>query len=132
MVISVSLYFPYPARVTLHEVSEWPLLPSAQERIYGGSIEDGNRNPKGRVAEAERRRAAGRRTGPKRDPEQRAGYEAEGSHWTTEPIACRFAEVRPNRSSSLLAMAPKKDGLWRPPLRSSRLAADMRKVLRDR
>ena len=69
VVISVSLNFPYPARVTLREASEWARLPSAKLCIYGGSVVDGNRNPKGDEVEAEERRAAGRRIAPKRDPE---------------------------------------------------------------
>ena len=40
-------------------------------------------------AEAERRRAAGRRTGPKREPEQITGYETEGT-----PIHLRLADSR--------------------------------------
>jgi hypothetical protein len=55
VVISVSLNFPYPARVTLGKASEWPLLPRPKLCIYGGSGEAGNRNPKGRVTEAEER-----------------------------------------------------------------------------
>src|SRR6202012_2645315 len=50
VVIYVSLYFPFAARVTLRVASEWPLLPSAKECIYGGSIADGNRNPQGGVS----------------------------------------------------------------------------------
>src|SRR5271156_2754895 len=50
------------------EPSERPRLPSAKLCIYGGSTEGGNRNPKGGVAEAEGRGAAGRRIGPKQCP----------------------------------------------------------------
>jgi hypothetical protein len=55
VVISVSLYFPLAARVTLRGASEWPLLPRPKLCIYGGSGEAGNRNPEGRAAEAEER-----------------------------------------------------------------------------
>jgi hypothetical protein len=55
VVISVSLNFPYPARVTLGKASEWPLLPRPKLCIYGGSGADGNRNPQGGAAEAEER-----------------------------------------------------------------------------
>ena len=55
MVISVSLNFPYPARVTLRKASEWPLLPRPKLCIYGGSVADGNRNPEGAEREAEER-----------------------------------------------------------------------------
>src|SRR5271156_2041205 len=37
VVISVSLNFPYPARVTLREASEWARLPSAKECFIGGA-----------------------------------------------------------------------------------------------
>jgi hypothetical protein len=128
VMISVSLYFPFPARVTLHEVSEWARLPSAKECIYGGSVADGNRNPEGGVAEAERRRAAGRRIAPKRDPEQRTGYEADGTHWTVSPDCLSAAEARPNRSPRVLAKAPTGDRFSLP----SRLPAGALKMLRGR
>jgi hypothetical protein len=55
VVISVSLNFPYPARVTLRQASEWTLLPRPKLCIYGGSVEDGNRNPESGEAKAEER-----------------------------------------------------------------------------
>src|SRR6202012_5840143 len=50
VMISVSLNFPFAARVTLREASEWPLLPSAKECIYGGPVKDETRNPQGGVS----------------------------------------------------------------------------------
>ncbi len=42
--------------------------------IYGGSAEGGNRNPEGGIAEAEERRAAGRRIGPEAVTEHETGF----------------------------------------------------------
>jgi hypothetical protein len=38
VVISVSLNFPYPARVTQAKPSEWARLPSAKECFLGGAL----------------------------------------------------------------------------------------------
>jgi len=118
VVISVSLNFPYPARVTLGEASERARLPSAKERFLGGARKKFERRPllrlfklvPGGSEKAERRHAAGRRKAPKRDPEQRTGYEAEGTHWTESDSFHSAADVRSNRSPDLLAIAPSKDG----------------------
>jgi len=72
VVISVSLNFPYPARVTLREASEWARLPSAKECFIGGARKKFERRilPRlfklvlGGTEKAERRRADGRRKGP--------------------------------------------------------------------
>jgi len=72
VVISVSLNFPYPARVTLSEASEWARLPSAKECFLGVGPEEvcaaffaaAFKLVLGGAEKAERRRAAGRRKGP--------------------------------------------------------------------
>ena len=94
VVISVSLNFPYPARVTLGDSQRVGPAPKAKECFLGGARKkfvrctlprftnlfwEVPRPRRGGAAEAERRRAAGRRIAPKRDPEQRTGYEAEGT-----------------------------------------------------
>ena len=58
---------------------------------------------RGAESEAERRRAAGRRVGPEAVIVQKAGYETEDSYWAASLLCFSAADVRPNRSSSLLA-----------------------------
>jgi hypothetical protein len=58
-----------------------------------------NRDPEG-APQAKQNDAVlqGAGKAPKRDPEQRTGYEAEGSHWTESDSCNSVADVRPNRS----------------------------------
>jgi hypothetical protein len=60
-------------------------------------------------AEAERRRAAGRRTGPKREPEQITGYGTEGT-----PIHLRLAGSRRARLPQQQPFSPCPDAPERP------------------
>src|ERR1700677_2922336 len=146
VVISVSLNFPYPARVTLGKASEWARLPSAKECFLGGARKKFERRclprssnlfweeprpRRGAVSEAERRRAEGRRFGPEAVTEQRTGYEAEDSHWTQSDSCNLAAGVRLNRNLKLLVKAPELDGLSHLPLRSSRLAVGSLKAFGD-
>ena len=82
VVISVSLNFPYPARVTLGEAKREAPPPKAEalhlrrlrRNLFGVLSEqdlEGNRNPQGGAAEAEERAAAGRMKRPEAVPEQR-------------------------------------------------------------
>jgi hypothetical protein len=72
VVISVLLNFPYPARVTLREASEWARLPIAKECFLGGARKKFERRslPRffklvlGGPEKAERPGAAERRIGP--------------------------------------------------------------------
>src|SRR5215469_6985575 len=70
--------------------SEWARLPSAKSRFLGGCPLGRNHDPKGGVAEAERRSAAGRQIGPEAVTKQKAGYitaDANGTKVLVGPLA---------------------------------------------
>src|SRR5260370_6594679 len=79
--VSVSLNFPILIGSRWAEPCEWARLPSAKECFLGGCPLGRNHDPKGGAAEAERRRAAGRRIGPEAVTEQTAGYETADTLW---------------------------------------------------
>src|SRR5271155_2903604 len=121
VVISVSLNFPYPARVTLREASEWARLPSAKECFLGGARKkfercslplltnlfwEEPRPRRGAESEAERRRAAGRRFGPEAVTVQRRDTERKTPTGPKSLSRFSAADVRPSRRSSLLARVP--------------------------
>src|SRR5258707_15574284 len=78
---------------------EWARLPSAKSRFLGGCPLGRNHDPKGGVAEAVRRRAAGRRNGPEAVTKQKAGYITADAHGTKVLVGALVAEVRRNRRS---------------------------------
>src|SRR5258707_13954872 len=78
---------------------EWARLPSAKSRFLGGCPLGRNHDPKGGVAEAERRSAAGRRNGPEAVTKQKAGYITADAHGTKVLVGALAAEVRGNRRS---------------------------------
>src|ERR1700677_3425129 len=118
VVISVSLNFPYPARVTQAKPSEWARLPSAKECFLGGARKkfvrcslplfsnffwEEPRPRRGAESEAERRRAAGRRFGPEAVTVQKAGYGTADSHWTEVTLSLLGCECSPKPMRTLLA-----------------------------
>src|SRR6185437_8882475 len=78
---------------------EWARLPSAKPRFLGGCPLGRNHDPKGGVAEAERRSAAGRRNGPEAVTKQKAGYITADAHRTKVLVGALAAEIRGNRRS---------------------------------
>ena len=99
MRVSPFVEFPDLAWVTPGEAERGARLPSAKSRFLGGSPLGRNHNPKGGVAEAERRSAAGRRNGPEAVTKQKAGYITPDAHGTKVLIGALAAEVRGNRRS---------------------------------
>src|SRR5579863_2151526 len=85
--------------------SEWARLPSAKSRFLGGCPLGRNHDPKGGVAEAERRSAAGRRNGPEAVTKQKAGYITADAHGTKVLVGALAAEVRGNRRSIRAALS---------------------------
>src|SRR5579863_4403634 len=79
--------------------SEWARLPSAKSRFLGGCPLGRNHDPKGGVAEAERRSAAGRRNGPEAVTKQKAGYITAHAHGSKVFVGALAAGVRDNRRS---------------------------------
>src|SRR6185437_11374478 len=79
--------------------SEWARLPSAKSRFLGGSPLGRNHDPKGGVAEAERRSAAGRRIGLEAVTKQKAGYITADAHGTKVLVGALAAEARDNPRS---------------------------------
>jgi hypothetical protein len=114
VVISVSLNFPYPARVTLGEakrvgpapkcqgVLSWrgpkevcaAFVAAAVKLLLGGTETPQGRRSRSRTTPCRRAPVLA----PKRDPEQRTGYEAEGSPMHQVILCCSAADVRLNRS----------------------------------
>jgi hypothetical protein len=81
--------------------AEGLLLRRVRRNLFGVLSEqdlEGNRNPKGGVAEAEERVAAGRMKGPEAVTEQTAGYEPADTHRTKGFIGIPPAEYRRNRN----------------------------------
>lgn len=85
--------------------SEWARLPSAKSRFLGGCPLGRNHDPKGGVAEAERRSAAGRRNGPEAVTKQKAGYIAADAHETKVLVGALAVEVQGNRLSIRAALS---------------------------
>src|ERR1700756_3173829 len=77
--------------------SEWARLPSAKSRFLGGCPLGRNHDPKGGVAEAERRSDAGRRNGPEAVTKQKAGYITADAYETKVLLGGLAAEVQSNR-----------------------------------
>jgi hypothetical protein len=101
------------------EPSEWARLPSAKECIPGGARKKFVRRPLPRLTNLFREVPGkqndavppGAGLAPKRDPEQRTGYEAVGSQGTgVALIAFRPAEVRVSSCPDARTVVPLKDG----------------------
>ena len=79
VVISVSLYFPLAARVTLREASEWPCSQGRSSAFTEGPAKLETVTRRARNAKQKSEPAAGRRTGPKREPDAEDGIRTEGN-----------------------------------------------------
>jgi hypothetical protein len=147
VVISVSLNFPYPARVTQAKPSEWARLPSAKECFLGGARKkfvqrsllrlsnffwEEPRPRRGDVVEAERRRAAGRRFWPRSvTPSRGRDTRRKAPRCTQVILPVSAADVRLNRSFISTGKDSKEDSFEHTSLRGWQLRDAMRGAFGD-